>query len=480
MKRIARALLRLTFGIIAAAGAAAGAFAQGGEAPPVAQFDVTPPGLIPSERFGSAVALARDGLTALVGAPRGLCSVPGFSFPCGTVYAFRRSTVGWEAPERLNPAALPFEAGFGISVALSADGSVALIGTTHASRCTRPASDCGSALVFRRSDAGWVQEAELFASAAVVRAGFGHRVALSDDGRTALISAPGEFCGGGLSCGTVYVFRENGGTWTEVDRLLVSSRDSDETVGFGLALSGDGRRAFFGAPGGDCPGGIFSCGKVYVFAENGGTWELQTEILPAVAMPLGTWGSSLAADSSGRVLVVGAGFQPCASGRECGAAAVFQESGGAWSQVSRLDPGTAADDGDRIGFSVGLSADGMEALVGAPGWPCDSGDGCGAVFLFRRQAGEWRLMPPLTAIQPLAGGQFGQAVALAPDARSAWVGEPERPCADGLPEQPCGAASRFEFEPLAVIAVPTAGETALGLLILGLAAAGVFLLRGRT
>ena len=136
---------------------------------------------------------------------------------------------------------------FGASVALSADGSTALIGA--------PADDggVGAAWVFTRSGSTWSQQGEKLTGrgelvlhpppgqpplgsepCCIVQSdGFGAGVALSADGNTALIGAPVD--DGGV--GAAWVFTRSGSTWSQQGEKLTGAGRSAEASRAGSATA---------------------------------------------------------------------------------------------------------------------------------------------------------------------------------------------------------------------------------------------------
>jgi FG-GAP repeat len=139
--------------------------------------------------LGRAVALSGDGQTALVGAP-------GRDSGAGAVYVFTRSGTSWVQEQELTAADAAPGDRFGGSVALSSDGSTALIGADARASAT------GAAYVFVRSVTTWTQQQELAAPDGAPGDRLGGSVALSGDGSTALIGADA----GGGGAGAAYVF----------------------------------------------------------------------------------------------------------------------------------------------------------------------------------------------------------------------------------------------------------------------------------
>ncbi|HEY1450528.1 MAG TPA: integrin alpha, partial [Solirubrobacteraceae bacterium] len=148
-------------------------------------------------RFGTSMALSADGSTLIVGAPQASGST-------GAAYVFTREGESWVKQAVITPPApttspqgeeqcaeeSPEEAGecsFGASVAISADGKTALIGDPS------PSTTAGSALIYVRAESGeWLQQAMLSGDGLTSshEGRFGKSVALSADGNTALVGVP--------------------------------------------------------------------------------------------------------------------------------------------------------------------------------------------------------------------------------------------------------------------------------------------------
>ncbi|HEY5912185.1 MAG TPA: LamG-like jellyroll fold domain-containing protein [Verrucomicrobiae bacterium] len=133
-----------------------------------------------NDRFGSSVSLSGNGNTALVGAefddtPAGANA--------GSVYVFVRSGTDWIQQARLAAVEAAANDGLGNSVSLSADGNTALAGA-YAAELHK-----GNACVFVRDGANWTQQARLAATGGQADEWFGYSVSLSADGTRALVGA---------------------------------------------------------------------------------------------------------------------------------------------------------------------------------------------------------------------------------------------------------------------------------------------------
>jgi hypothetical protein len=214
--------------------------------------------------FGKSVALSADGNTALIGGPRE-------SSCAGAVWVFTRSGSTWKQQgSKLTGGAEIGGGRFGYTVALSSDGNTALIGGHDDNGGT------GAAWVFTRSGSTWTQQNEkLTGGGAVGLSGFGSRVALSSDGSTALISGPADNEGAGAA----WVFtRSATGTWTRQEKLTGGGETGRAFFGDSVAFSADGNTALIGGDR-EKEYSRGYLGAAWVFTRSGSTWTQQGEKL---------------------------------------------------------------------------------------------------------------------------------------------------------------------------------------------------------
>jgi hypothetical protein len=163
---------------------------------------------------------------------------------------------------------------FGYSVALSSDGSRALVG---AFRDDDPyGTESGAAYLFQRTADGWRQETKLVAPSGNVEEWFGWDVTLNADGTTALVSA---FLAdpNGDGSGAVQVFTRTSGNWQHQSRLTGNDTTEGDRFGSGVALADAGDTALVGAWRASDKSGT---GATYVFDNNGATWTQTARIKP--------------------------------------------------------------------------------------------------------------------------------------------------------------------------------------------------------
>jgi hypothetical protein len=320
-------------------------------------------GQVGGSHFGSAIAMAGDGKTLLVGAPGG-------GHSGGTVWVFSRTATGWSQHGRLSAGA-GSPACFGASVALSFDGSTALVGDACLDGMR------GAVWTFARSGSVWKPIGGRLAGAAERGAAdFGTSVALSDNGKVALIGGPGD----DRNAGAAWVFARKGSRWAEVGpKLRGGSEQGAGELGLSVALSGDGTTALVGGPSDDD-----SKGAAWAFVRSGAGFAEQGRKLTAKGGAQNDeFGWSVALSGSGDMALIGS-----PSAGAWGQAMIFARESGAWSERERLALDGKGDAGltGGYGVSVALSAAGTAALVGSGLHNTNAA----AATLLTRSGGTWR------------------------------------------------------------------------------------------
>jgi IPT/TIG domain-containing protein/FG-GAP repeat protein len=387
-------------------------------------------------QFGFSLALSSDGNTALVGAPQQQGG-EGSDKKDGVAYAFARSGSTWNLQQGSPTSrgtvatAAGFAGGsFGESVALSGDGKTALIGSPESR------SGAGLAWVFTRMGSTWGQPDRLVNNSSERQRRFGAQVALASDANTAVISAEG------LEGETAeVVFTRSGSTWSAQQRL--------EGVRGAVALSSDGSTLLIGGT---------------VFARSGSTWTQQGgKLVGAGQIGSADFGAGVALSADGNTALIGGPEDNKCNAcphSSVGAAWVFTRSGSTWTQQGGKLTATGGHVEGHFGEGVALSADGNTALIGAPGngklEPLEPG----SAFVFTRSGSSWterrQLTPSGSRWQTeLENGppEFGITVALSASGRTALVGANDF---EG------GWASVFANPPTVTTVTPAAGARSGG------------------
>ena len=312
------------------------------------------------------------------------------------------------------------DAWFGRGVAVS--GDVAVVGATLGEDGI-PGS--GSAYVYRFDGSTWVEEAELTASDAPGSTSFpwfGGSVAI--DGDVAVIGAMDD-----NAVGAAYVFRFDGNAWVEEDKLTPPVPETDARFGYDVAVSGP--VIVVGAYRTDVSS-LSDAGRAFVYRFNGSTWDADDTLTASDAGAQDYFGWSVSV--SGDVAIVGASNATNEYGSAAGAAYIFEDGPGGWTEVIRLLPaGSAA--GDAFGYSVSISGD--LALIGAQNAD-PLGPDSGEAYAYRLHSGDWVLEEIL--VGGTSGDQFGASVAVGDNLAvvGAW--------ADSVSGVGSGSAFVFRFE----------------------------------
>lgn len=219
--------------------------------------------------------------------------------------------------------------------------------------------------------------------------------------------------------GSAYIFKNIEGTWTQVQKICASDRFTDDYFGFAVGISGDFVAIGAYQEDEDEVGANSQekAGSVYMFKNNSGTWEETQKLVASDRSAADYLGCSLSLDGSN--LVVGAYLEDenvagSAYMNNSGSAYVFHYNGSEWSQVNKL---VAADRGveDFFGFSVSISGDFIvvgayqedESATGTANMP-----NSGSVYVFKYNTGTWSQFTKLTAADRDDGDQFGFSVSL--------------------------------------------------------------------
>jgi IPT/TIG domain/FG-GAP repeat len=392
--------------------------------------------------LGVSVALSEDGSTAIVGAPRDNNSE-------GAAWVFVRSGSSWtqQGPKLLagGPAGgvacseepvfsglEEGECGFGTSVALAGDGSLAIVGSPRDNMYK------GGAWVFTRTGTTWSREAhELSGEGELAEGHFGKSVAISADGSVVLIAGPADKNGHGA----VWSFKRTGSGWDPMGEGAITPSDEigGGYFGRGLALSPDGTSALIGAPGDNA-----YRGAAWLFTRSGSSWVQRTKVTGGEEQGPARFGWAVAISEAGETALVGAPRDAS----NVGAAWAFDRVGSELIQEGSKLVGAGEMGEGLFGRALAMSASGRIALIGAP----RDGSGRGAAWVFSRSALGW-------SGEKFTGdwsrGQFAASVAISDDGNVPLFGEP-------LAERQAGVAWAGLPHPFVTAVQPASGPAAGG------------------
>jgi len=424
-----------------------------------------PPGFVGDGR-GDGGCLWDDPSLASLGVSAGSTLTPAFA-PGTTRYevalppAFTRvtltPTVAYPAGATITVDGLPVASGSAATAELGsafATREVAIVVTTE-SGATRTYT-----LVLRR------RSLYVKASNTGTNDRFGFSVALSDDGSTLVVGAPGEDSaatgiGGAESsdtatdAGAVYIFRRGPAGWVQEAYVKASNTGARDAFGENVALSADGTvlavsasaesSAAAGVGGDGSSDALPASGAVYVFRRGGAGWAQEAYVKASNPGLDDRFGTGLALSGDGATLAVGASLESSSetgvggtgandAASSAGAVYVFRRGGASWAQDAYVKASNTGAD-DRFGSAVTLSPDGTLLAIGAPNEDsADTGFGgtgtsdaalnAGAVYVMRRGATAWtQELYAKTAIAR-EGDRFGASIAFGRGGTVLAIGAP--------------------------------------------------------
>lgn len=238
----------------------------------------------------------------------------------------------------------------------------------------------GTVYAFERVSDGWSQQAILSPNESRQMDMFGNDLALSADGSTALIADVNGVDTDGNRIGALYVFTNGEGVWRQQARLTPDDAGVGNVFPSSVAVSSDGTTAISGAWGDSSPNGQ-NAGAAYVFIKTVDSWDQQTKLTPDDGDEGDWFGYAVSMSQDGRRAIIGARHDEDPNGQKAGTAYVFEPAETGWSQERKLAPGDG-DANDGFGGAVAVSANGGRALIGAPFDNDPNGESAGSAYVF--------------------------------------------------------------------------------------------------
>jgi len=250
----------------------------------------------------------------------------------------------------------------------------------------------GTVYLYRNIGGTWQKEAEVAPPVNYASGSFGQSVAISGD--MLLVGYPGDDSIANRA-GSVCVYRNIGGTWTYQSKLPAVGLT--QLIEFGHSIDFDGDVAVVGGSGSD------TIGAAQVFTRSGDTWTHTATLIPPVDVNDDFYGSTIAID--GDRIVVGSHDTRTGS-NPAGVVFVFEKVGAAWEYSATITPSQPTFTLD-FGYSVDVQGD--RIIVGTTR-DAQFGANSGAAFIYQLEANTWMLNDKIT--RPGAGSQqyFGHKV----------------------------------------------------------------------
>ncbi|CAN0417062.1 unnamed protein product, partial [Ectocarpus fasciculatus] len=296
--------------------------------------------------------------------------------------------------------------------AVSLDGSILAVGVLGDDADEGSIATICSVYVYVTDDNGetWILRQKLTASDGTADDYFGVSVAVHNC--TIVVGARKDDNEKGTNAGSVYVFctHDNGVTWSQKQKLLVS--DGAAGDGFGILVAVHGDTIVAGAVWDDNAKGE-ETGAAYVYGTSaGGTmWSQKQKLLASDQTAYDYFGRCVAI--YGETIVVASDYDDNEKGTDAGAVYLFvtYDSGGTWSQTQKL---VASDGSGGAWFGHYVAIHNCTIVVGAWYGSNQNGINAGSVYVFvtHDTRGTWSQMQRLAASDGGAGDGFGWSVAV--------------------------------------------------------------------
>ncbi len=335
---------------------------------------------------GHSVAI--DGSTAIAGAP----GEDGLGRNAGAVYLFTMD--GRNAKLTASDGAEGDQFGHSVSI----DGNTIVIGALGDD------GGKGAAYVFTRAGGIWTQTAKLTASDGIGSDQFGHSVSVS--GNTIAVGARLHDENDNDS-GAVYVFGNESGTWMQTAKLLADDNTGNNNDQFGYSVSIEGNTIVVGAPYDYPPPEFRHSGSVYVFNNNGGTWTQTAKLLADDIDHGDQFGHSVSV--AGNMIAVGGRYLN-GNERKSGAVLVFSNDGGAWTQTAKLIADDGAHD-DQFGHSVSIEGNTI-VVGARNDYLSSISEKSGSAYVFNNDGGTWSQTAKLFPDDGGWDDEFGASVSV--------------------------------------------------------------------
>ncbi|MGC6397835.1 MAG: InlB B-repeat-containing protein [Ilumatobacteraceae bacterium] len=313
-------------------------------------------GEAPDDRSGRSVSLSSDGTIIAIGADQN----NGNGSDAGHVRVYEWNGNEWtQKGADIDGEAANDYAGW--SVALSSDGTTVAIGAKYndaSGDVDDGTGEEGHVRIYEWNGSAWVQKgADINGEAAMEWSGYS--VSLSSDGTIVAIGAIWSDYNT-TSPGKVRIYEWNGSSWVKKGADIDGEADGDY-AGESVALSSDGMTVAIGAPGNDGNGSF--AGHVRIYEWNGSAWVQKGADIDGEAA-YDYAGESVALSSDGTIVAIGA--DEWFEGAESGYVRIYEWNGSAWVQKGADINGEAAGDYSGDSGSVAMSSDGTKVAIGAP------------------------------------------------------------------------------------------------------------------
>lgn len=327
------------------------------------EMELTITDLTAGDKYGISVDISADGKTVIVGAD--LDDDKGAN--AGAAYIFKWNGNAYNFFQKLTANDGAPDDYFGYDITISGDGNT-IIASSYLD--DDKGSDAGSAYFYRRDGASYIQVAKLTASDGEAGDNFGHSVAVSYDGSTAVIGSSDD----DSMRGAAYVISWNGSSFVESQKITASDGVANDFFGYNIDISTDGKTIAVSAYKDD------SMGSAYIYKLSGLSY-VQTQKLTADDRTVDDiFAAGIAITSNGNSILLGSSGDDD-NGNDSGSIYLFNLKESGYIQTKKI---TASDSttGDSLGLSVAISEDGSTIVSSVYLDDIDNNADQGSVWLY--------------------------------------------------------------------------------------------------
>jgi PKD repeat protein len=365
--------------------------------------------------FGEEISIS--GNYAIFGVSKADTDTNGTNYKAsaGAAYIFKKINGNWIQVQKIVASDRDVGDQFGISVSIS--GNYAIIGAHFEDQNATGGStknNSGSAYIFKNINGTWIQIKKIVASDRNSSDYFGCSVSIS--GNYAIVGARWEDhdANGGNTknnSGSVYIFKNNNGTWAQTQKIVASDRSDNDYFGHEVSIYGN-----FLAVGTPYEGSI-DAGAVYIFKKHNGLWTQSQKIVSNYRGTDFQFGYSVTLNSN--FIIVGSRFDSYDENNSnpltnAGAAYIFKNINGSWILNKKL-VASDREAQDKYGWSV--SIDSNFAVVGASYENNDAKGGsylanAGSAYIYANKNGNWTQIQKIVAFDRNQNDFFGYGISI--------------------------------------------------------------------
>jgi hypothetical protein len=202
---------------------------------------------------------------------------------------------------------------------------------------------------------------------------------------------------------------------TEKFAFNLEKTDALDYFGYDVNLSADGSTAIVGAYMA-YDDKIAESGKAIILVKAGNIWAQQATLRPNDPVIKGNFGYSVGISADGNTAVVGAAYAKNDTIENAGKIYIFHRNGDSWTQAASFISGEATQT-SVFGWDVAISADGKTVITAAKGLNRSRGK----AYVYTRNGNTWSKQADIVPNDPADGDSFGTALSLSGDGNLALI-----------------------------------------------------------